>query len=162
MRRLKSVPRKSSETESESVKSCSLRQHFSAIIGAPVLGIKKGEGSFLVITFGVASASHELWVYMCDWELRGPRNALIACSETVSAQSASSIDVLNGLHLADIRSNDKQTELCLVFDGEYMLFLDDASDIYGSGSEMLVFFEGGKHVNTFLSPGGVRPRLEDC
>jgi hypothetical protein len=157
MRRLKSVPRKSSETESESVKGCSLRQQYSAIIGAPVVGIKKGKGSFLFITFGIAAASHELWVYMCDWELRGPGNALIACSETISTQSASSLYVLNGLHLADIRSNDNQTELCLFFDSEYMLFLDDASDIYGSGSEMLVFFEGGKHVNTFLSPGGVRP-----
>jgi hypothetical protein len=156
------VPRKSSETESESGKSCSLRQHYSAIIGAPVFGIKKGEGSFLFITFGVASASHELWVYMCDWELRGPRNSLIACSETVSVHSAASLHVLNGLHLTDIRSNDKQTELCLLFDGEYMLFLDDASDIYGSGSEMLVFFEGGKHVNTFLSPGGVSPLREGC
>ncbi len=156
------MPRKSSETESESVKGCSLRQQFSAVIGAPVVGIKKGEGSFLFITFGIATASHELWVYMCDWELRGPGNALIACSETISTQGAPSLCVLNGLHLADIRSNDNQTELCLVFDGEYMLFLDDASDIYGSGSEMLVFFEGGKHVNTFLSPGGVRPLLEDC
>ena len=156
------MPRKSSETESESVKGCSLRQQYSAIIGAPVLAIKKGEGSFLFITFGIATASHELWVYMCDWELRGPRNTLIASSETVSPQNVSSLHILNGLHLSDIRSNEEQTELCLFFDGEYMLFLDDASDIYGAGSEMLVFFEGGKHVNTFLSPGGLSPLREGC
>jgi hypothetical protein len=144
------------------MRRCSLRKQYSAIIDAPVVGIKKGEGSFLFITFGIAAASHELWVYMCDWELRGPGNALMACSETISTESASSLCVLNGHHLADVLANDNQTELCLVFDGEYMLFLDDAADIYGSGSEMLVFFEGGKHVNTFLSPGGVRPLQEDC
>jgi hypothetical protein len=147
---------KSSEKGRKDLASNSLSQHYSSIINLPVVEARKGVGSFLFITLGISTASHELWVYMCDWELRGPGEALIACSDAISSENAHALCALTGHHLADISSNDDQTGLYLRFDGDYVLFLDDASDLYGAGSEMLVLFEGGEHVNTYVSSGGVQ------
>ena len=127
-----------------------------------VVSARLGLGTFL--TFDLATPSNPepserpnttLWVYLCDWVLRRAGEEVCTSDFEVRESVGRFLQGMEGKELTEIRLSADKTLASLDFTDGWELELQEASDIYGAGSDMMRLFAGDKLALVVRYPEGV-------
>ena len=128
-----------------------------------VVKAERGIGSFLTIDLLGEDASMQsdgptkwmIWIYLSDWVLRDGQADLLDSGCTDSTMYEQCLSKLEKAELKRAVAVDAGETCELSFSNGFELFIDDASDIYGQESEMLMIFRDGECAGVFKAGKGL-------
>jgi len=125
-----------------------------------VTAAKRGIGSFLTIELSETEKTNEqwsIWIYLCDWAFLKDENDLLNSDSEDGSAYEGTLENILGLRLEGVVAG-KGNESCeFTFSNGLLLFVDDASDIYGPRKDLFMLFHGRKCVGAFRSGIGLVP-----
>jgi hypothetical protein len=146
---------------SDELRSVANQAYLSFADQPRVVEAKRGVGTFLLFDLAndeVRRRKHPdytVWVYLCDWVIRhGGKD--VADSDFESPVEVDSVlSRLRGETLIDLRLAAKSTSATLDFTGGWQIELQEATDIYEPGSDLVRIFATGKLAAAVSYPGGM-------
>lgn len=128
-----------------------------------VVSAKRGVGSFLTIDLlGEDAATQSdrpikwmIWIYLSDWVLRDGQTDILDSDCTDNATYVRCLSKLENAVLQRAVAVDANETCELSFSNGFELFVDDASDIYGDESVMLMIFRNDECLGKFKSGAGL-------
>lgn len=96
-----------------------------------------------------------IWIYLSDWVLRDGQTDILDSNCTDDAMYMRNLSKLEKAELQQAVAVDSNETCELSFSNGLTLFVDDASDIYGDESEMLMIFRNDECLGKFNSGNGL-------